>query len=95
MAKLIVRDVEHTYLVDIEPGDRLVIGRSHECDLPVAAQRASRRHAEFRGTGEGHLIVDLASTNGTLLNGDPLPSEAPLQSGDVVDVGGCTVLYRA
>ncbi len=94
MAKLIVRDVEHTFLVDVEPEERLVLGRSHDCDLPVVAQRASRRHAEVRGTGNGHLIVDLGSTNGTLLNGVPVPAEAPLRDGDVIDVGGCTILYR-
>lgn len=95
MAKLIVRDVEHTFLVDIQADEALVVGRSHDCDLPVTAQRASRRHAEFRGTGNGHRIVDLGSTNGTLLNGAPVSGEAPLASGDVVDVGGCTILYRA
>jgi pSer/pThr/pTyr-binding forkhead associated (FHA) protein len=94
VAKLIVRDVEHTFLVDIQVDERLVVGRSHDCDLPVAAQRASRRHAEIRGTGNGHRIVDLGSTNGTLLNGAPVSDEAPLESGDVVDVGGCTILYR-
>ena len=95
MAKRIVRDVEHTWLVDIEPAERLVIGRSQDCDLPVRAQRASRRHAEVRGTGSGHILVDLGSTNGTLLNGAPAPGEAPLSNGDVVDVGGCSILYRA
>ncbi len=94
MAKLIVQDVEHTYLVDIEPAECLVVGRAHACDLPVTAERASRRHMEVRGTGTGHLAVDLDSTNGTLLNGAPLAGEIPLQDGDVVDVGGCTILYR-
>ncbi|MDJ0520500.1 MAG: FHA domain-containing protein [Planctomycetota bacterium] len=95
MAKLIVRDVEHTFLVDIQPDERLVVGRSHDCDVPVAALRASRRHVEVRGNGRGHEVVDLHSTNGTLLNGEALSSEAPLSSGDVIDVGGCTILYRA
>jgi pSer/pThr/pTyr-binding forkhead associated (FHA) protein len=95
VAKLIVRDVEHTFLVDIEPEERLVLGRSHDCDLPVVAQRASRRHAEVRGTGDGHVIVDLGSTNGTLLNGAPVLEQAPLRNGDIVDVGGCTILYRS
>lgn len=94
MAKLIVRDVEQTYLVDLAEGETLVVGRSHDCDLPVGAQRTSRRHAEFRAAGAGHEIVDLGSTNGTLLNGAPFEVRARLSDGDVVDVGGATVLYR-
>ena len=94
MAKLIVKDVDHTCLVDLQPDERLVVGRSPECDLTVTAQRASRRHAELRGSGSGHLLADLGSTNGTLLNGAPVAGEAPLGDGDVVDVGGCTILYR-
>ena len=94
MAKLIVRDVDRTYLVDLAPGESVVIGRSHDCDLPVHADRASRRHAEIRPSGVRHEIVDLDSTNGTLLNGAPFAHPAPLRDGDVVDVGGSTVLYR-
>ncbi len=99
MAKLIVRDVEHTYLVDLGPSERVLVGRAAACDVPVAAERASRRHAEIRGTGKGHVLVDLGSTNGTVLNGVPLKGtaagEMPLRDGDVIDLGGCTLLYRA
>ena len=94
MAKLIVRDVDQTYLVTILPRESLTIGRSHDCDLPVSAERASRRHATIRPDGTGHRIVDLDSTNGTLLNGAPFQGDAPLADGDTIDVGGCTVLYR-
>jgi len=94
VAKLIVRDVDHTCLVDLQPTERLIVGRSQDCDLPVRAQRASRRHAELRGTGSGHVLVDLGSTNGTLLNGAPVAGETPLRNGDVLDVGGCSILYR-
>ncbi len=97
MPKLIVHDREQTSLVDLRPGERLVVGRSHDCDIPVVAPRASRRHAEIApgAGGEGHIIRDLNSTNGTLLNGAPFPEEAPLKDRDVVDVGGCRLTYRA
>ena len=94
MAQLIVKEAEQTFLVDLAPGESLVVGRSHDCDVPVNAPRASRRHAAFLTSDDGHAISDLDSTNGTLLNGAPFQHDTPLSDGDVVDVGGCTILYR-
>jgi pSer/pThr/pTyr-binding forkhead associated (FHA) protein len=94
MAKLLVKDGDHTYLVDLAAGESLVVGRSHDCDLPIAAPRASRRHASFEADGEGHRIADLGSTNGTLLNGAPFAHDTRLADRDVVDAGGCIVVYR-
>jgi pSer/pThr/pTyr-binding forkhead associated (FHA) protein len=96
LAKLIVRDRDQTALLDLGPDERLVVGRSHDCDLPVSAERASRHHAEIvpAATG-GHLLRDLGSTNGTLLNGAPFPDETSLGEGDIIDVGGCLITYRA
>lgn len=110
MPKLIVRDMERTLLLDLAPEERVVLGRSHGCELPVTAVRASRRHAEIgpleasvslaqtvaADEVEGaHQVVDLDSTNGTLLNGAPFQGAAPLRDGDVVDVGGCLVTYHS
>ena len=95
MPKLIVRDPDQTALIDLQSDEAVVLGRSHDCDVPVSAPRASRRHAEIAPGGSGHVVRDLGSTNGTLLNGAPFPDEAPLSDGDVIDVGGCLVTYRA
>jgi pSer/pThr/pTyr-binding forkhead associated (FHA) protein len=95
MAKLIVLDVDRTYLVDLAPGETLRVGRSAACDLPCRAPRASRRHCAFVPRGEGHAVRDLGSTNGTLLNGAPFAEEAPLHDGDLVDAAGCRIVYRA
>ena len=95
MAKLIVRDPDQTALIDLRPDERVVVGRSHDCDLPVSAARASRRHAEIVPGANGHILRDLGSTNGTTLNGAPFPDETPLGDGDVIDVGGCLITYRA
>jgi pSer/pThr/pTyr-binding forkhead associated (FHA) protein len=94
VAKLIVKDGDQTYLLDLAPGESLSLGRSHDCDISIEAPRASRRHASFDAADEGHTITDLASTNGTLLNGAPLAGRAPLADGDVVDAAGCIVVYR-
>lgn len=94
MPKLIVRDPDQTALIDLDAGERIVLGRSHDCDVPVSAPRASRRHAEIAPGSDGHVLRDLDSTNGTLLNGAPFPGERALHDGDVIDVGGTLVTYR-
>ena len=95
MPKLIVTDQERTYLVDLRPGESVTLGRSTDCELPVSAARASRRHAEIAAQGEGHVVRDLGSTNGTNLNGAPFLGDAALRDGDVVEAGGCRVVYRS
>lgn len=94
LAKLLVKDGDHTYLVDLAEGESLVLGRSHDCDIPIEAPRASRRHAGFRADGDGHRIADLDSTNGTLLNGAPFAHDTRLADRDVIDAGGCVIVYR-
>lgn len=95
MAKVVVVDVGATWLADLRPGESLVVGRGAECDLRLSAPRASRRHLEIVARGAGHAVRDLASTNGTLVNGVPASSEIPLVDGDVLDAGGARLTYRS
>ena len=46
----------------------LVIGRLPECDIILAANGVSRRHAEIRKVGPCFFVVDLDSRNKTLVN---------------------------
>ncbi len=48
--------------------DPLVIGRLGTCDITVDDRNVSREHAEVRAEGDSYVVVDLGSTNGTLLN---------------------------
>jgi diguanylate cyclase (GGDEF)-like protein len=72
--------------------DEVVLGRAVEADVRVNDFRASRLHARISaerdpGTGAVHYkISDLGSTNGTLLNGQPI-DEALLNDGDKVTIG--------
>jgi hypothetical protein len=56
----------------------------------------SNRHAEVRGTADGHAVVDLFSRNGTLLNGERVePGQPkPLRSGDLLQIGRTLLVYR-
>jgi pSer/pThr/pTyr-binding forkhead associated (FHA) protein len=95
MPTLIVEDAERTVLVDLEPGAAIVLGRAHACDVPVVAPRVSRRHAVVEDSPTGFRVRDLGSTNGTRVNEAPLEGECLLGDGDVVDLGGCRVVFRS
>lgn len=57
----------------------------------------SNRHAEVKLKDGQHVLVDTFSTNGTMLNWEPLPrgGESPLRPGDVVGVGKSLLVFRA
>jgi FHA domain len=59
-------------------GERLVAGRSAQCDIPLSDELASRRHFQLQRTPAGWQIEDLNSTNGTSLNGRRLPPGVPV-----------------
>jgi len=80
----------------IATGPCLRIGRSRDNDLVLpepASPRSSAHHAEARLEGGVWWIVDLGSTNRTLLNGAPV-DRAPLRSGDRLALGDAVFEVR-
>jgi hypothetical protein len=70
------------------------IGRSRENDVVLPedhSPESSARHAEFRHDAGAWWIVDLESTNGTVLNG-AVVRRAKLEPGDRVGFGDITVV---
>jgi hypothetical protein len=72
----------------------LVIGRNADCGVVVADARASRKHAEIRAQGNGFVVHDLDSMNGTLVNGTAI-REHPLADGDEVRLGNTVLRFEA
>ena len=70
----------------------VVIGRSRSCDLRLASADASRRHAEIVHSDQGFLLRDLASTNGTFVNGNRI-AEHVLCPGDCIEIGSSEIRY--
>jgi two-component system, cell cycle response regulator len=72
--------------------DHVVLGRAVEADVRVNDFRASRLHARISTELDPetnitrYRIKDLQSTNGTLLNGQPI-TEAVLNEGDKLTIG--------
>lgn len=69
-------------------GDTFVVGRDQTTDLRLASHHVSKRHAAVEVRGGRVFLRDLGSTNGTLLNGEPLRGvEAELHSEDKIRFG--------
>jgi hypothetical protein len=71
---------------NILSGERVMIGRSRECDIVVNDPNVSRRHIELRRGERGWAAVDLGSTNGMKINGRRV-SHAELEPGDRITIG--------
>jgi diguanylate cyclase (GGDEF)-like protein len=74
--------------------DSLIVGRDELCDLHLADSSVSRRHAELRRIGSEYTIVDLGSTNGTLVNGVRVEQQR-LSAGDCVKIGSYIFKFLA
>jgi pSer/pThr/pTyr-binding forkhead associated (FHA) protein len=61
-------------------------GRSPDNDLVLRDPASSGRHARFERRGDAFYVVDLGSTNGTLVRGEPV-QERELKDGDEVTIG--------
>lgn len=70
----------------------VTMGRDRANTVVVASESASRRHARIFASGGAHVLVDLESTNGTLLNGKAV-AEQTLRNGDVIRVGSTVLRY--
>ena len=49
-----------------------MLGRGTDCDLRLVDPGVSRHHAELRVEDDEVVLVDLGSTNGTFVNGEPV-----------------------
>ena len=63
-----------------------LLGRNDDCGVVLAGSNVSRHHAEIRADQHGLFIVDLGSTNGTLVNGIAIDNHRLLHA-DIVTIG--------
>jgi hypothetical protein len=82
-----------TLVAPDHPGARLVLGRSHDCDVRFVEASVSRCHAELVRVGMGWLLIDQASTNGTWVNGVRIRRSA-VCDGDEICLGTARVVLR-
>jgi hypothetical protein len=75
----------------MKPGERIVVGRDHACDVVVDDPAVSRRHVSIRCLGKEWEARDLDSTNGTYVDGRRV-SAAHAYPGDVLYLGASTAV---
>lgn len=80
---------------NIVPLDRpvTVVGRAADADVRLADTGVSRQHAEIRLEGPDIVIVDVGSTNGTLVNGRRI-GRVTLADGDRITVGTTVLTFQ-
>jgi Protein of unknown function (DUF3662)/Inner membrane component of T3SS, cytoplasmic domain len=71
----------------------VTIGRLPECDIVVSDPGASRRHATIALEDREYVLTDLGSTNGTLVNEEPVGVQV-LSDGDRITIGTTTLEFR-
>ena len=63
------------------------VGRTDACELFIADDGVSRKHAILEPAGKGQIsVTDLGSSNGTFINGNPITT-SKLVTGDIVRFG--------
>ena len=75
----------------------VTIGRSSDNQIALNDPQVSSRHAEVRPEGEGYVISDLGSTNGTFINQRRLTPNVPyvLKPTDFIRIGSTEFTYWA
>lgn len=76
-------------------GDQLKIGRSADCQLILDDDYVSTRHARIYRSGDGYLVEDLGSTNGTYLNNERLSAPARFTPADTLRIGRTLLTVEA
>jgi FHA domain-containing protein len=71
------------------------LGRGTGADILIPDEAVSRAHASIRVDGQTVVLEDLESSNGTLVNGEPIDAPRRLAPGDVVTVGSTELEVRA
>lgn len=74
----------------------LIVGRSRTSDVRLPGEGVSRHHIRIEQANEGWLVIDLNSTNGTLLNETQIAAQVPhfwLQ-GQSLEIGTYTLKWE-
>ncbi|MGH7267022.1 MAG: FHA domain-containing protein [Candidatus Rokuibacteriota bacterium] len=70
------------------------IGRIEGMDIVIDNVSVSRQQAEIRQQGRAWVVRDLASSNGTFLNGQRIAEPQPLKRGDEISFGKFSLFFE-
>lgn len=92
MARLIIL-ARHASVRQVNiAGPLTTIGRSGSNRVCIDSERVSRHHAAIQWTGEGFMLTDMGSRNGTYVNNEKVRAHS-LRNGDAIVVGDCQLRF--
>ncbi len=82
--------------VGLQASTEWVIGRSPDCDLVLTDSTVSRHHARIRldSAGNKPTVTDLASRNGTIINGRAVTKPTLVPAGATLRLGATCLQWR-
>lgn len=75
--------------------DLMRIGRSSHNEIHLQKTGVSRFHAHLKRIGDGYVIEDLGSTNGTIFNNRPILGSMTLSAGDEIFICNEKLIFHA
>lgn len=74
-------------------GKKISVGRSPENDVVINDPYSSNEHAFIYPSGQGYMLRDNNSKNGTFLNSERIRGEAELKKGDEILIGSTRIIF--
>jgi len=84
------QDVAESF--DLNKGE-ILVGREEYCDIRLPFEGVSRKHMKLLTVMDDTFLEDLASKNGTYVNGQLL-KKAALNDGDIIQVGQIELRFQ-
>lgn len=91
--KISVQIREEIQEIDFNSAE-ITIGRDPHCDCFINSKTVSTHHALLRFAQNQWWLQDLESTNGTLLNQEPVSSQTVIASGDTIQCGEALITIK-
>ncbi len=73
--------------------NKVLVGRSHLCDIKIDQKSVSGKHFQLLLDTDGYILEDLNSTNGTYVSGDRV-GKKKMVDGDTIEIGTYTLKYK-
>ena len=84
--------IGHVYRLGLDVTD---LGRDADNDIVIDDDKVSEEHTRIRVDEEGRFVVwDLASTNGTYVNGERITAATPITENDEVMLGQTVLVLK-
>ena len=75
-------------------GPVIQVGRAPGLEIVIGNPSVSRQQAEIRREGEGWVVRDIGSSNGTFVNGERLNADRVLRPGDEISFGKYLLFFE-